>query len=66
MIAKVIKYCPRCNDYYEGGSLCLICQSPLEDVAIVNANELALLIGKLSTPEGIVNLLQSFKEWVEK
>lgn len=66
-IATLITYCTRCHDFFEPElDLCPNCGQQLEPRALVNAYELKQLITKLSTPEGIVNLLENFRKWIEE
>ena len=75
-IATLIQYCSRCDSYFSpemglgkrtgfGVRHCPNCGDELTPVAAVNAYELKQLIAKLSTPEGIVNLLENLRNWIE-
>lgn len=65
-IATLIQYCSRCNSYFSPEvEHCPNCGDELSPVAVVNAYELKQLITKLSTPKGVVNLLENFRNWIE-
>ena len=63
-IATLIDYCPKCDSYFSSNVKCPVCGNELESRALINLTELRTVMQKLQTPEGIVNLLESFKTWV--
>lgn len=68
-IATLLYYCPKCDEFFSSPGVfseCSICQSDLIPKAVINVYELQQLIAKLATPEGLTNLLESFRDWVEK
>ena len=66
-IATLIYYCVKCDSYFgSNGNLCPVCGNELETKAIINLNELGRVMQELQTPQGIINLLESFKSWVEQ
>jgi len=65
-IATLIYQCPKCHDFFSSPGVCPVCFTDLEPKAAINVYELEQLIAKMATPEGVVNLVESFKEWMEK
>jgi len=63
-IATLVYYCPKCDSYFSSNVKCPVCGNELESRALINLTELRTVMQKLQTPEGIVNLLESFKTWV--
>lgn len=65
-IATLIYQCPKCHDFFGSPGECPVCGMELEAKAAINVYELQQLIAKLATPEGVVNLMESFKDWMER
>lgn len=66
-IATLVHHCSKCNNYFNSEvGICPKCKFGLEAVAVINCYELQQLMAKLQTPQGIVNLLESFRSWVEQ
>lgn len=66
VVAGLIKYCPKCDEYYrKEESVCPVCGNDLEERAVVFIDELKKLFDELATPRGLVNLLGSFREWIQ-
>lgn len=66
-IATLVHYCTECDRYFASSvDWCTMCGKGLEGRAVVNLNELARVMQGLQTPQGVVNLLESFKTWVER
>lgn len=65
-IATLVYRCLDCGSFFGSPGKCPVCKTELEPVAAINVYELQQLIAKMATPEGVVNLVESFKEWVEK
>jgi ribosomal protein L37AE/L43A len=65
-IATLIYQCPKCRGFFGSPGACPVCGTGLETKAAINVYELQQLIAKMATPEGLTNLLESFKEWVER
>ncbi len=65
-IAKLVYYCSKCDGYFSERGNCPVCQSELEEKALLNIAELQLLIEKVTTPEGITKMLTKLKVWLEE
>jgi len=66
-IAILIHYCAKCNEYFQSDdNVCPVCSGEVESRAVINLDELRKVMQELQTPQGIVNLLESFKDWVER
>jgi len=65
-IATLIYQCPKCCHLFGSPGECPVCGTGLETKAAINVYELQQLIAKLATPEGVVNLMESFKDWMER
>lgn len=64
-IATLVYYCAKCDNYFTLPGKCP-CGNEREARAVINLYELRTVMQKFQTPEGIVNLLESFKAWVGK
>ncbi len=65
-VATLIYYCPKCDAYFGSVGNCPVCNTELKEKAVINVYELQQLMAKLQTPQGIVNLLESFSGWIER
>lgn len=65
-IATLIYCCPKCDSVFGSPGKCPVCETGLETKAAINVYELQQLIAKMATPEGVVNLMESFKDWIER
>ena len=65
-IATLIYYCAKCDAYFAAPGECPVCGNVTETKAVINLYELKAVMRKFETPEGLVNLMESFKAWVNK
>jgi len=65
LVAGLVLYCPKCDEYYKEELICPDCGGPVEKKAVVFIEELQKLFDELATPRGLVNLLVNFQKSIQ-